>query len=76
MPITVTPIEGLSDHINDIRLRTARIVNDLILPNESLLWSTRRGKATDEARAEAKALRAGDPGDGQERGAVGTPPAA
>ena len=57
MPITVTPIEGLSDHINDIRLRTARIVNDLILPNESLLWSTRRGKATDEARAEAKALR-------------------
>jgi acyl-CoA dehydrogenase len=57
MPITVTPTEGLSDHINDIRLRTARVVNDLILPNESLLWSTRRGKATDEARAEAKALR-------------------
>jgi acyl-CoA dehydrogenase len=57
MPITVTPIQGLSDHINDIRLRTGQIVNDLILPNESLLWSARRGRATDEARAEAKALR-------------------
>ena len=43
MPITVTPIAGLSDHINDIRLSTARIVNEMILPNESLLWSGRRG---------------------------------
>ena len=44
MPITVTPIEGLSDHINDIRIRTARIVNEEILPNESALWT--RGAAT------------------------------
>ena len=57
MPITVTPIAGLSDHINDIRLRTGRIVNELILPNESLLWSARRGSSSEEARAEAKALR-------------------
>ena len=57
MPITVTPIAGLSDHINDIRIRTARIVNELILPNESLLWSARRGSSSEEARAEAKALR-------------------
>jgi acyl-CoA dehydrogenase len=57
MPITVTPIAGLSDHINDIRLRTARIVNEEILPNESALWSGRRGQVSDEARAEAKALR-------------------
>jgi acyl-CoA dehydrogenase len=57
MPINVTPIEGLSDHINDIRLRTARIVNERILPNESLLWQGRGRDATDAQRAEAKALR-------------------
>ncbi len=57
MPITVTPVPGLSEHINDIRLRTARIVNEMILPNESLLWASRRGGATDEQRAEAKGLR-------------------
>ncbi len=57
MPINVTPIAGLSNHINDVRLRTARIVNEMILPNESLLWGARRGTATDAERAEAKALR-------------------
>ena len=57
MPITVTPIAGLSDHINDIRIRTGRIVNDMILPNESLLWRGRRGGASDEERAESRALR-------------------
>jgi acyl-CoA dehydrogenase len=57
MPITVTPIEGLSDHINDIRLRTARIVNEEILPNEAALWAGRRGNVSDEERAAAKALR-------------------
>ncbi len=57
MPITVTPIAGLSDHINDIRIRTGRIVNELILPNESLLWNARRGSSSEEARAEARALR-------------------
>ncbi len=57
MPINVTPVPGLSEHINDVRLRTARIVNEMILPNESLLWVSRRGGATDAERAEAKALR-------------------
>jgi acyl-CoA dehydrogenase len=57
MPINVTPTAGLSDHINDIRLRTARIVNEEILPNETLLWSSRRGQVSDEVRAQAKALR-------------------
>jgi acyl-CoA dehydrogenase len=57
MPINVTPIAGLSDHINDIRLRTARIVNEEILPNEAVLWSGRRGQVNDEARAQAKELR-------------------
>jgi acyl-CoA dehydrogenase len=57
MPITVTPIAGLSDHINDIRTRTARIVNEEILPHEAALWKGRRSSATDEERAEAKELR-------------------
>ena len=57
MPINVTPNEGLSDHINDIRLRTARIVNEKILPNESVLWHARGRDASDAERAEAKALR-------------------
>jgi acyl-CoA dehydrogenase len=57
MPINVTPISGLSDHINDIRLRTARIVNEEILPNEATLWAGRRGQVSDEVRAEAKVLR-------------------
>jgi acyl-CoA dehydrogenase len=57
MPITVTPIAGLSDHINDIRIRTARIVNEEILPNEAALWVGRRANVTDEERATAKVLR-------------------
>jgi acyl-CoA dehydrogenase len=57
MPITVTPIEGLSDHINDIRTRTARIVNEEILPNESALWNLRRGNVTEEERSQARELR-------------------
>ncbi len=57
MPITVTPIAGISDHINDIRLRTARIVNEEILPNESKLWVGRRSDATEDERAAAKVLR-------------------
>ena len=50
MPINVTPIEGLSDEINDIRLRTARIVNEKILPNEGIIWHGRRRGASDRAR--------------------------
>src|SRR5665213_815275 len=57
MPITVTPIAGLSDHINDIRIRTARIVNEKILPNEGVLWRGRRSKASDVEVAESRALR-------------------
>jgi acyl-CoA dehydrogenase len=57
MPINVTPIAGLSDHINDIRIRTARIVNEKILPDEAVLWRGRRGQASDEERVESKALR-------------------
>ena len=57
MPITVTPIEGLSDHINDIRIRTARIVNEEILPNESALWNRGSGNVTEEEQTQSKELR-------------------
>jgi acyl-CoA dehydrogenase len=57
MPITVTPIAGLSDAINDIRIRTARIVNEKILPNEKVMWAGRRDEASEAERAEARALR-------------------
>ena len=57
MPITVTPIAGLDDHINDIRIRTARIVNEKILPNEAVLWRGHRSGASETERAESKALR-------------------
>ncbi|HXA32552.1 MAG TPA: acyl-CoA dehydrogenase family protein, partial [Acidimicrobiales bacterium] len=57
MPITVTPIDGLSDHINDIRIRTGRIVNEKILPNEKVLWRGNRSGASEEERAESKSLR-------------------
>ena len=76
MPINVTPIAGLSDHINDIRLRTARIVNEKILPNESLLWHARGSNVTEAERAEAKALRHEIQEQGEGRGAVGAPPPA
>jgi acyl-CoA dehydrogenase len=57
MPINVTPTAGLSEHINDIRMRTARIVNEDIVPNEAALWAGRRNNASDEERADAKVLR-------------------
>jgi acyl-CoA dehydrogenase len=57
MPITVTPIAGLSDHINDIRIRTARIVNEKILPNERVLWRGHRSGASETEIAESKTLR-------------------
>jgi acyl-CoA dehydrogenase len=43
MGISVTPIPGLSPQINDIRRRTADIINNQILPNEQALWRFRRG---------------------------------
>ena len=57
MPINVTPAPGLSDHINDIRLRTARIVNEKILPNEGILWHGGRRGASEADRDEARAIR-------------------
>lgn len=34
-PLSVKPVAGLSDEINDVRLRTAKIVSELIIPREA-----------------------------------------
>jgi acyl-CoA dehydrogenase len=53
MPINVTPIEGVSPEVNDIRRRTADFVNTEILPHEEVLWRGSRvvGTADDEREA-------------------------
>jgi len=56
--MNVKPVPTLDDRINDIRLRTAEIVNQWILPNERALWPSREGPELSEAdRAQAYALR-------------------
>ena len=60
MPINVQPIDGLDPAINDLRLRTAAVVNEEILPHEDELWAGLRGyeAANDEhARRARLALR-------------------
>jgi acyl-CoA dehydrogenase len=58
MPINVKPVSTVDLHINELRERTASIVNNEILPNEDRLWPSRRGvEATAEHRQEAKQLR-------------------
>jgi len=52
MAMHVNPIPTLDDRINDIRMRTAKIVNEDILPNENKLWAYHRGgEVTDRQRA-------------------------
>jgi len=56
--MNVQPISTLGDRINQIRLETARIVNEEILPNESELWALRADGAVDEPRrSRARQLR-------------------
>jgi acyl-CoA dehydrogenase len=62
VPINVTPIPGLSPEINDIRRRTAYLVNEEILPHEEVLWQSRRGadertEQRDARRRESAELR-------------------
>ena len=59
MPINVKPVPTLDDRINDIRLRTATIVNEEILPNEDRLWNWRRdgSSVTESDRDQARKLR-------------------
>jgi acyl-CoA dehydrogenase len=54
VPINVTPIPGLSAEVNDIRRRTADLVNDEILPNEEVLWQSRRGAESTEPREDRR----------------------
>jgi acyl-CoA dehydrogenase len=61
--INVSPVPTLDDRINDIRLRTARIVNEEILPFEGELWVSRRTaepSAEDRARARERRERVRD----------------
>ena len=58
MPMNVQAIPSLSDRVNQIRMMTAKIVNNEILPNENQLWATRRdGQVDDEERSQARTLR-------------------
>ncbi len=53
--INVTPIPGLDPEINDIRRRTADFVNTEILPNEEVLWRSRReAELTEDEREHSR----------------------
>ncbi len=56
MPINVSAIANVPEHVNDVRLRTAQFINAEILPREDDLFAARR--SSDKAvRESAKALR-------------------
>jgi len=60
MAMNVQAIASLPDKINQIRLLTAKIVNEEILPNENRLWRSRQDvDVTDAERKEARELRKG-----------------
>jgi len=56
--MNVQPIATLDERVNDIRARTAAIINEDILPNEHVLWAYHRnGEVTDRERRDAHQLR-------------------
>ncbi|MGH9083091.1 MAG: acyl-CoA dehydrogenase family protein [Acidimicrobiales bacterium] len=58
MPINVAPVPALDERVNDIRLRTAAVVNEDILPVEDRLWPRRRSlEVTGAEEEEARRLR-------------------
>ena len=57
MQMNVQSIPSLSDRINLIRLKTARIINEDILPNEDRLWVFRKDGVSESERQEARTLR-------------------
>ena len=57
MTMNCKPIPLLDNRINDIRLRTAEIVNEDILPNEHRLWAARQEGESMEHRREVLELR-------------------
>ncbi len=58
MTMNCRPVPTLDERINDIRCRTAEIVNEDILPNEPRLWAARREGESMEHRREVLELRA------------------
>ena len=57
MLMNCKPISTLDERTNEIRMRTAEIVNSDILPNERRLWAARRNESTAD-RAAVLELRA------------------
>ncbi len=58
MKMNVKPVAALDARINEIRLLTARVVNEEILPNEHKLWPMRQGgESSPEDRETARELR-------------------
>ena len=57
----IAPIPTLSEEINDIRLRTADIVGNRIIPNEKVIYSggEKSAKLRKEIRKEVKIWRHG-----------------
>ena len=58
MAMNCKPISTVDARVNDIRIRTADIVNNDILPNESRLWAERRADESFHDRAAVLELRA------------------
>ena len=59
MAMNIKPIPTLDSEVNDIRMATAEIVNNDIVPNEKRLWGwlADSANATNEVKAEATELR-------------------
>ena len=59
MGMNVKPVPTLDEEVNDIRLRTAEIINNHVLPNESALWGwmADSANATNEVKKEAQQLK-------------------
>jgi acyl-CoA dehydrogenase len=59
MAMNVKPVPTLDDEVNEIRLATAEILNESILPNEAKLWGwvSDSANAPNEVVEEARALR-------------------
>ncbi len=55
--MNVQPIPTISDRINEIRHKTATIVNEDILPNERAIWAMRGGRASEAEIAHGRELR-------------------
>lgn len=52
MPINVSPIAGVGAEVNDIRRRTADLINAEILPHEGQLWGSAEGRTVSQEERE------------------------